>query len=360
MAAVTKRQTWIDYARGIAIILVLYRHVFEGLKSAGLAVQEYIELEHANVLFFSFRMPLFFIVSGIFFASSLQKRGLGTFTKVKAQTILYPYFIWGFIQLTIQIILSGYVNANRSAEDYLLLLYLPRGVEQFWYLYALFNVSVLYAIMTAVAKFDYRWNLLLGIALYYLSAYLGQHKINAWFLADIMHYYVFYAIGDAIGRFIRDKENLRLLQSWKMWGILLLPFMATQWYFLKENLAHQTQYYDYVEYHQPSLFLLIALTGCAFVMSVAFLLQRYNAMPWLHRLGKHSLYIYVAHVIALAGIRIVLLKFFSITSVPVHLIAGIVGGLLLPIVLYKLSLRFKFAWLFTLEKQPALQPEIKK
>ena len=84
------RQTWIDYARGIAIILVLYRHVFEGIKNSGLPVLSYAALEHANILFFSFRMPLFFIVSGIFVAGSLFKRGLGKFVETKARTILYP------------------------------------------------------------------------------------------------------------------------------------------------------------------------------------------------------------------------------------------------------------------------------
>ena len=60
------RYNWIDYARGIAIILVVYRHSFEGIKRAGFSTANYHFLEYANIIFFSFRMPLFFIVSGIF------------------------------------------------------------------------------------------------------------------------------------------------------------------------------------------------------------------------------------------------------------------------------------------------------
>lgn len=346
---VTTRQTWIDYARGIAIILVLYRHVFEGLKSAGLAIQDYIQLEHANILFFSFRMPLFFIVSGIFVAGSLQKRGLKKFVGTKAQTILYPYFIWGVLQITIQIALSAYVNASRTPNDYLYLLYQPRNVEQFWYLYALFNVSVLYAVLKTLGLNVWQ-NLGLGLGMYYASAVLGQQQINVGFLADIMHYFVFYAIGDGIGRFIRNPENLKLLTSRRLWLILLVPFIVTQGYFLIENLENSSRYYDYVEYFQPFRFLLIALTGCAFVMSCAFLLQRFNVMKWLHQLGKHSLYIYVAHVMVLAATRIVMVKFLHITHVPTLLVCGIVMGLLVPVLLYKLSVRYNFTWLFTLEK----------
>src|SRR5271155_4829946 len=91
------RLAWIDYARGIAIFLVLYRHIFEGIKRAGLDTSHYAYLEHANIIFFSFRMPLFFIISGLFVGSSLNKRGLREFILNKWRLILYPYFLWAVI-----------------------------------------------------------------------------------------------------------------------------------------------------------------------------------------------------------------------------------------------------------------------
>ncbi len=344
------RQTWIDYARGIAIILVLYRHVFEGIRNSGLAVIEYADLEHANILFFSFRMPLFFIVSGIFVAGSLYKRGLGRFIETKARTILYPYFLWGIIQISLQIFMSQWVNTQRSPSDYLLLLYLPRGLEQFWYLYALFNVSVLYALSISVFRLNAWQNTGIGLLMFAVSAYIGREAINIGFLYDIMHYYLFYAIGDLCARFIRDKKNLGLLQSWKAAALLFIPFVATQWYFLQKNLAHPTGHYDYVENFEPYLFIIIALTGCAFVISISFNLQRYNRFRWLHILGRHSLYIYVAHVISLAATRIFMVKVLHVTHVPTLLIVGILMGLLLPVLMYKIAERMNMRWLFTLEK----------
>lgn len=344
------RQTWIDYARGIAIILVLYRHVFEGIKNSGLPVLEYATLEQANILFFSFRMPLFFIVSGIFVAGSLYKRGLKKFIETKARTILYPYFLWGIIQITLQIAMSGWVNTQRTPADYLLLLYLPRGLEQFWYLYALFNVAVLYALSLTVFKLNAWQNTGIGLLLFAISAYVGREAINIGFIYDIMHYYLFYAIGDLCARFIREKKNLPLLQSWKMAALLFIPFAATQWYFLQKNLAHPTGHYDYVENFEPYLFILIALTGCAFVISISFNLQRWNKLRWLHILGKHSLYIYVAHVISLAATRIFMVKVLAISHVPTLLIFGIAAGLLLPVLMFKIADRLNIRWLFTLEK----------
>ena len=69
------RLNWIDYARGIAIILVCYRHVYEGSKEAGIPVKDYNFLEYANISLYSFRMPLFFIISGLFiFKKPAEKR----------------------------------------------------------------------------------------------------------------------------------------------------------------------------------------------------------------------------------------------------------------------------------------------
>lgn len=345
------RQTWIDYARGIAIILVVYRHVFEGIKNAGLNVAPYQVLEQANILFYSFRMPLFFIVSGIFVAGSLAKRGLPLFIETKARTILYPYFLWGILQLSIQLALSGVVNAQRSPSDYLMLFYLPRGLEQFWYLYALFNVSVIYAFTIAVFRLSPWQNIGLGILFFGISTWVAQESMNIGFLSDILHYYIFYAIGDACSRFIRNKENLATLQSGNLMMMLLVPFIVSQWYFLQRNLQHPTGHYDFVENFEPFRFVIIAITGCAFVISFSFVMQRTNRMRWLHILGRHSLYIYVAHVIALAGTRIFMMKMLNITHVPTLLTVGILMALLLPVLLFKISEKLRMPWLFTLEKQ---------
>ena len=69
-----KRFGWIDYDRGISIILVTFRHCFEGLTNAGVDLNSYPFLGYLNVFLFGFRMPLFFIASGMFISSSLKKK----------------------------------------------------------------------------------------------------------------------------------------------------------------------------------------------------------------------------------------------------------------------------------------------
>lgn len=350
----SNRLTWIDYAKGITIMLVLYRHVFEGLKNAGLEVSNYVGLEHANIIFFSFRMPLFFIVSGVFIGSSLQKRGLGAFLSTKAKTILYPYFIWASLQIGLQIVFSKYVNSDRTVRDFLYLFYQPREIEQFWYLYALFNVTVIYAVVRDRKWLNHWQQIVLGVILFYISAYTFQepHKTDTGFVGDILHYYLFFAIGDAISHIIMDRKRFAIYESWKLCGYLLIPFVVSQGYFLYANLDHADMKYLYVEFYQPFLYIIIALTGCAFTVSIAFILQRTNRLKWIQVLGKHSLYIYVAHVMVLASVRIVMTKILHINNVPVLLICGIASGLIIPVLLYKLAIRLNCTWLYSLEKSP--------
>ncbi len=344
------RLSWIDYARGIAIILVCYRHVFEGSKEAGIEMGSYHFLEYINIFLYSFRMPLFFIISGLFFTRSLQKKGLKLYIEDRARSILYPYFVWGFIQLSLQIIFTKYTNGHPTVSSYLNLFYLPREIAQFWYLYALFNVSFVYSFVKHFLKLTVFYNIIIGLFLFYISSLIYQQSIPTGLVFDIFHYYIFFAIGDFVSSFLLNPENMKYFESGKNLFLMLLPFLGGQIYFLFQNLHHSTSKYMYVEFYEPVIFLFIALVGCTFIIHLTFYLQRKNSLKWLTVLGKHSLYIYVSSVIVFASVRIMLTKLFYVDNIFIILCSGILAGLTVPIVLYKLAVRFNMRFIFTLEK----------
>lgn len=352
------RLNWIDYARGIAIILVVYRHFFEGLKrtpalkAAGVNVESHWLLEQANIFFYSFRMPLFFIVSGVFVGASLAKRGLNAFVGTKAKTILYPYFLWGVIQIGIQIFFSAFINSKKTAADFLYLLYSPREVEQFWYLLALFNTTVIFAFLKEKTRLKSIHQIAIGFALFIASALFSQYNIDLYFVNDIVHYYIFLAIGDELSHLIVRGSLRKFFSSWKSFFILIVPFCALQYYFLETNVAHRliSPKYLYVEYNQPVMYLIVSLVGCGFIITVSSLLEKYNAVKWLRVLGKHSLYIYVMHVIVFAATRVVLMRFFHLYNVYLLMLLCITAGVLVPVLFYRITNRMGMWYLFTLEK----------
>jgi len=349
------RQPWVDYARGICIILVVYRHVFEGLDNVGAGASSYSYLKYLNIFFFSFRMPLFFIVSGIFLGGSLARKGIGEYISGRFHTIFYPLLVWGSIQVTLQLIFAGYVNADRTGMDYINLLINPRRIEQFWYLNALFFVSVLYAFIKTYAKYKPFEQLLLGIFFFTVSWYCHASHIQIGFLEDIFFFYIFFAVGDFIAGFFLNEKNEKFMSSYRTLLVLLPVFIVIQHYFTMLNLLHKDDYY--VQYQQPVIYTVAALIGGAFILNISFLFQKLNILRFLRVLGYHSLYIYAMHLIITAATRIIMIRIFHVQNIPLLMTICISTGVILPVIFFNITDKIGASWLFSLQKRKEIKKE---
>ena len=327
------RIAWIDYLRGIAIILVVYRHALTGIERSGISIPSY--LMTANMIFYSFRIPLFFIVSGLFISKSLQKRTIKQIVISKFDIILYPYLIWSFIQITLQLILSSYTNTGRTLIDYTYILYQPRSIDQFWYLPALFNVSILYIFFKTKLKLNKFWQLILGIILFFISRYFRNISI----ISDWMEFYLYFALGDMFSNFFFKEKIQTLFRQNYFLSIIIPLFIVTQIFYLsqdefyyRDKLAGQTE------------FILISVIGCICMFAFAFWLQHKKILVFLRIVGFHSLFIYVLHVLASALIRLVFTKAFGIYDPTILLLSGIIFGVILPIIFYNLFVNKNILW----------------
>lgn len=347
------RYGWIDVAKGIAIILVVYRHVFEGLSRANLGTESFPILEDANIMFFSFRMPLFFMISGIFVASSLAKRGIGWFAFNKTGTILYPFLLWGCLQITLQFIMSKYTNADRSWISYFDLLVRPRRIDQFWYLYALFNVSMLFALLSHWFKLQAWQHVLLGVALYAASGAITVYRIETGFVYDILHYYIFMALGSWIAQYIfRPEVEVWVKKTWVL--LLLLPlFLYANYQFLIINNSHGSA--NHIEYYQPALYFIIAEIGGIFMLILSMQLNGTSVGKLFASIGRYSLQIYVMHVLVASLVRTVFSKIIGYTYVPVLLFVCITLGMFIPMLVASIAQKKNWHWIFqwSFEKKPS-------
>jgi fucose 4-O-acetylase-like acetyltransferase len=334
------RLQWVDYLKGIAIMLVVYRHVLIGIERTGLYIPP--ALTKANMIFYSFRMPLFFILSGIFISSSLAKRTIRQFVYIKFENLLYPYLIWSFLQVTIQIVLANYTNSSRGLIDYAYILYQPRNLDQFWYLPALFNTTVIYLLVKTKLKPAVWVQFLIGLFLYFLSPYV--QKISM--LSDWMEFYLFFALGDAISSAFFKEPAQRFLKNPLTLAAMIPLFVLVQLFYLSQEESY---------YLNTSLgrleFLVIALVGCLAMFALSFRLQSLRILSFLRVLGFHSLYIYIMHVIVAGCVRLVFTKIFGLHNPSILLLSGIAFGVTLPIVFYNLLIKDNILWwLFTLRK----------
>lgn len=283
----------------------------------------------ANMIFFSFRMPLFFILSGLFITSSLRKRSVNNLILNRFDSLIYPYLVWSIIQVTLQIVFSGEpTNAARNWKDYLYILYQPRALDQFWYLPALFNTTLIFILLKTKAHLTSTFQIALGLLLYFVSPFFEKVSL----LSDWMSFYIFFAIGDAVSiAFFKPKVQKFLRSPWL--SLMLLPvFVISQLYYLN-NVINEFE------------FLLIALTGCIYMFVLAFKLESLGIFKFLKILGYHSIYIYVMHVILTACSRIVLTKFLGIEQPLILLTIGILVGTFVPVVIYKIIGKNRFGML---------------
>jgi fucose 4-O-acetylase-like acetyltransferase len=256
--------------------------------------------------------------------------------------------VWGSIQITLQLLFSGYANADREPMNYLHLIIDPRKIEQFWYLNALFFVSVLYALVHWYGKVKPWQQLILGVILYAASGYCHIHDIQIGFLSDVLFFYLFFAVGHVFSDMVLNTKNHTILFSWRTTLIALPVFVLVQHYFTYLNLLHQDDYY--VQFQQPAIFAVAALVGGAFVIQVSFLLQKLNILRFLRVIGYHSLYIYVMHLMITAATRGLMLNLFDIQNIPVLMIVSVTVGIILPVILYNIAERAGAWWLFSLKK----------
>jgi fucose 4-O-acetylase-like acetyltransferase len=436
-----KRHGWIDYDRGISIILVTYRHCYETMEKAGLNMHEHPWLEYINVFFFGFRMPLFFIASGMFISGSMKKRGLNPYIDNRIKTILYPLLVWGIIQISLQLVFADYTNSKGEVDfkSYLYLITFPRATGQFWYLNALFFVGIIYAVLKSVFKVAIKYQLILGLLLYFTCSYFSTHNIQVGALNDIFKYYLFFAIGDAISGFMLSEKTATLFTSRKVIIPLLISFIIIQLIFTNLNLKsgkltvtpnfgrapysfsldnqsfgstkpsksftfndlsqgyHTVNIKDaygcietftkkinddskgfdstvlnatncsnlvknsilvtatkcsnyHVENDIPLFFLLVALVGCAMSIAFSFTLKKYNKLKFIRIVGYNSVHIYCLQIIVMSVSRMIFIKFLGINNVPLLALLILSMGVLVPMVIYNVSLRFNLWWMFTLKK----------
>ncbi len=322
------RNSWVDNAKAIGIILVVFGHVFRGLYNAGVPIDSAIYTLIDSVIY-SFHMPLFFFLSGLFFTTSLQNRGAKGLLLSKVDTIIYPYILWSLLQGFIEATLSTYTNGSVGFSDVLALLWQPRA--QYWFLYALFLVFFVCSII--FRNRDYRFVLFFLPVAVMTYVYQDLISINIY-LGFISNNLVFFVVGILFGQLPLS----RIFSKPLLFGGITLLFVLSQ-YFFHFNM-------DMVYSEKGYLSLLLAIISIIFIVALSDWLSRYP-LKFLVLIGTSSLAIYLMHVIFGAGSRVVLIKLFDVNDVFIHLVIGCIFGVIAPILVLALSKRINFNYLLS-------------
>jgi len=354
-----KRWLWIDYDKGISIILVGFSHCYFTLSGHGLAMEKYPFINYINTFMYGFRMPLFFIVSGLLVGRSLLKKNYSGYLTDRVNNILFPLLIWGSVQVTLQLLAAKYTNNTTTPWYYLYLITDPRLDPPFWYLNALFCIGGIYALLKAKLRLPPFVQVIIGFGLYGVNTWIKLYNHDFGFLNDICEYYFFFALGDLVSDLMLNEGNIERLTSWKIFVPLAALFIGIQYHFTKINLQSSIYGVQLTEYKQPFWFMLEALIGCAASLSFSFLLQKYRVFTFIRIVGYHSLFIYCMQIITMSFTRIFCMNFLHMTNVPMLILIVWTAGIILPIFFYNFCLKNGLWWLYTFKK-PKKQVEYMK
>ena len=138
------RLNWVDTAKGLGIVLVVIGHVVGGLVSADL-MNWTPTVQFVEAWIYSFHMPLFFFLSGLFLSRSVGKSSLLEFMSDKVRVVAYPYIVWSTLTVLLKSALGSIPNTPRELSDLFLLAYHP--IDQYWFLYILFVLTIIIGVL---------------------------------------------------------------------------------------------------------------------------------------------------------------------------------------------------------------------
>ena len=312
-----------DYAKGIGIILVVVGHTLRGLQKTPVRVPGW---ESVDAWIYAFHMPLFFFLAGLFVEHSCRGP-LGQFVADKARRILWPYFVWTIIQEGFRH-LTG--SSTLALADLWTIIYRP--AMQFWFLYVLFLLLVLYA---AWRKAGGTREIFVALAFALNISLAFGANYGPWGVIYQMWIFIPYlALGVLVSRFGLQERiggfGVPVLIGLALGGYAAITFAV---FFHAAGLAGFI-----VPLAMVGILASVALAGC---------LSRWGPASGIGTLGVLSLEIYVAHTIFSSCCRQLLLA-AGIHNPMLHVAGGLGAGLAGPVVLYVLFKRFRLLFLFSL------------
>ncbi|HYX33068.1 MAG TPA: acyltransferase [Oligoflexus sp.] len=320
------RESWIDTAKGWGILLVVLGHALRGLQNAQLLPTT--GWSHAlDAWIYSFHMPLFFLLSGFFMEKAVHKP-LDRALKDRAKTLLWPYLVWSVLQTLVQIRMSSYTTAQYDWMHLLGILWKP--VMQFWFLYVLLLLSLLWL---GLRRIGVPAPVLLLAA---LVLHLTQNGTGVWAMWDLVCIHgVWFAAGAVLGIMPQLIEKMRLASPSLRWTGILSGFALTSWGAMMQpdNLLHSN--------------ILWAVPGVLASLWLAMSLPAdWSVTRGLGWIGRLSLEIYLVHTLASATMRAILLHGFKSHDVTLHLVLASLAGIMIPVALVLIGRRLQLRHVF--------------
>jgi uncharacterized membrane protein YcfT len=337
--AAPARIDWVDYAKGICIVMVVMMHSVLGVEIAA----GQTGFMHLVVMFAKpFRMPDFFLISGLFLSVVID-RDWRTYLDRKVVHFAYFYVLWVTIQF-------GFKAPSFAAEtnwSHVGFLYLESFIEPFGTLWFIYLLPVFFVVTKATRRMP-------PLLIWGVAALLEMaHVATGWtvideFCARFVYFYSGYLFAQYVFA-LSDRARARpalALAGLALWALVnggLVKSGFSEW---------------------PLISLALGLAGACAIIIIGTLLARAHWLTFLRFCGEHSIVIYLAFFLPMATTRTLLLKTGLIHDIGtislVVTIVGVAGALAIWRIALAIGADFLFErpaafWIAPKQPRPKLQ-----
>lgn len=252
------RMHWIDFTRGVCILLVIFVHTSSVLVYSSIDYPD--SYKTFNLLFDPYRMPLLMFLSGLLLHRSLSK-DINVNLKSKFNLIFWPFLIWSIV-----------VYAAEERLTFINILKTPISAPSLlWYLWFL---TAYYIISTITERLRFKTEPIIILSLL-ISLFITDHlRIDRFF-----YLFSFFMLGHL---FARKKIYEKISTSQFIIGIIFFSLGAYI------SISIKIIKYDALYFFAP-----MGLILCILYLSKFYLQSPLaNIFEWV---GKNSIVFYVCH-----------------------------------------------------------------
>lgn len=263
----------------------------------------------------SFHVPIFFFCSGyVFKINGGWSRSSSRFAFImhKLLNLGVPYLVFSSVYILVNSLIPG-TNSKFAVSDILKLWNTP--IAQYWYLYALFMLFLLFAVLAKRLT-----NIQITILLICVRYLCMMFSVTIPLIGLAISNSISFGLGASL-RNIKILENRKALAGGV--GIAHICLFA---------VAFMCDWFDYPIVGDS--FRVFGIIASVMIISCICKIGVFKSV--LLFINKYSFPIFLLHTIFTAGIRIVLKK-VGIDSYFVHLVCGMVIGMGAPVMVYNIG-----------------------
>ncbi len=316
------RIDWVDYAKGICIVLVVLMHSTLGVEKA---MEQTGWLNHFIEWAKPFRMPDFFLISGLFLSRRLHAP-LASYVDTKIIHYLYFYILW----MSIQFLFKGFGIYQTGGIAELLYQYELGFIEPFGTLWFIYLLATFFAVTRLMVSFP-AWLVFLAAASLQVAPIETGWTLTDEFCERYVYFFAGYWLAPRIFDFATRVSQQKLRATLGSLAIWATANAAVVW----SGFAAA-----------PVIGLGLGFIGAAAVICMGVVLQGASWARAIRYLGANSIVVYLAFFVFMAGTRGLLIHFAPDLNVDaISLLvtsAGVIGSVLLHLLVKKTPLNMLF------------------